>query len=44
MGLHNKTYKVEVLVNNIVYGQGIGKAKKKQQQAAKDAINKKAGE
>lgn len=42
---HNKTYKVEVLVNNIVYGQGIGKSKKEaEQQAAKDAINKKAGE
>lgn len=42
---HNKTYKVEVLVNNIVYGLGIGKSKKEaEQQAAKDAINKKAGE
>ena len=42
---HKKTYVIEVLVNNIVYGRGTGKNKKEaEQQAAKDAINKKAGE
>ena len=41
---HDKTFEVEVLVENIVYGRGIGKNKKEaEQNAAKDAIYKSAG-
>ena len=36
---HDKTYEVEVVVDNIVYGKGIGKSKKEaQMQAAKKAL------
>ncbi len=42
---HDRTYHVEVLVNDIVFGTGRGRSKKEaEQNAAKDAINKKAGE
>ena len=42
---HNKSYEVEVMVNDIVYGKGRGKSKKEaEQNAAHDAIEKKAGE
>lgn len=38
---HDKTYTFEVVVDDIVYGQGIGKNKKEaEQNAAKDAYNK----
>ena len=38
---HNKTFEVEVKINNIVYGRGIGKSKKEASQlAAKDALAK----
>lgn len=38
---HDKTFKVQVLVDNIVFGTGIGKSKKDaEQKAAKDAIKK----
>lgn len=41
---HDKTFEVEVLVENMVYGKGIGKSKKEaEQNAAKDAIYKSAG-
>lgn len=40
---HDKTYEVEVKIDNIVYGKGIGKSKKEaEQMAAKDALSKKA--
>lgn len=40
---HDKTFKVEVLFNGIVLGKGTGKTKKAaEQQAAEDALNKKA--
>lgn len=40
---HNKTYQMEVRIDNIVYGTGIGKTKKEaEQMAAKDALSKKA--
>lgn len=40
---HDKTFFVEVKINDIVYGKGIGKSKKEaEQNAAKDAINKSA--
>lgn len=40
---HDKRFKVNVLVNGIVFGTGIGKSKKEAEQyAAKDAINKAA--
>ncbi|MDD4706273.1 MAG: ribonuclease III [Bacilli bacterium] len=42
---HDRTYEVEVMINNIVYGKGRGKSKKEaEQNAAHDAIKKKAGE
>lgn len=42
---HNKSYEVEVMINDIVYGKGRGKSKKEaEQNAAHDAIKKKAGE
>lgn len=42
---HDKTFEVEVIVEGIVYGKGIGKSKKEaEQKAAYDAILKKAGE
>lgn len=42
---HDRTYEVEVMINDIVYGKGKGKSKKEaEQNAAHDAINKKAGE
>ena len=42
---HDKTFEVEVIVDGIVYGMGIGKSKKEaEQKAAADAIKKKAGE
>ncbi len=38
---HNKTFNVEVRINNIVYGKGAGRSKKEaEQKAAKDAYNK----
>lgn len=40
---HDKTFEVEVRVNNIVYGKGIGKSKKEaEQHAAYDAYKKSA--
>lgn len=40
---HNKNFEVNVIVENIVYGKGIGKTKKEaEQMAAKDALLKKA--
>ncbi len=40
---HNKVFEVEVRINNITYGKGIGKSKKEaEQQAAFDAYNKSA--
>lgn len=40
---HDKTYVVEVRVDNMVFGRGIGKSKKEaEQDAAKDAFKKKA--
>lgn len=42
---HDRTYEVEVMINDIVYGKGMGKSKKEaEQNAAHDAIKKKAGE
>ncbi len=42
---HEKTFEVEVVVGSIVYGKGKGKSKKEaEQNAAYDAIKKKAGE
>ena len=38
---HDKRFKVNVLVDNIVFGTGIGRSKKEaEQNAAKDAIKK----
>ena len=40
---HDKTFTVEVKVDNIIYGKGIGKTKKEAEQyAAKDAFKKQA--
>ena len=40
---HDKEFTVEVVVDNIVYGKGVGKSKKEaEQKAALDAINKNA--
>ena len=40
---HDKRFKVNVLVNGIVFGTGVGKSKKEAEQyAARDAINKAA--
>lgn len=40
---HNKTFEVEVKINNIVYGRGVGKSKKEaEQKAAYDAYKKSA--
>ena len=40
---HDKEFEVEVIVENIVYGKGIGKTKKEaEQNAAKDALEKMA--
>ena len=40
---HDKTYKVEVVVDGIVFGVGMGKSKKDAEaQAAFDALNKRA--
>lgn len=40
---HNKNFEVNVIVENIIYGKGIGKTKKEaEQMAAKDALLKKA--
>jgi ribonuclease-3 len=40
---HNKEFIVQVKVDNIVLGKGIAKTKKEaEQNAAKDALNKKA--
>ena len=40
---HNKTFEVEVKINNIVYGRGVGKSKKDaEQKAAFDAYKKSA--
>lgn len=40
---HNKTFEVEVKINNIVYGHGVGKSKKEaEQHAALDAYKKSA--
>lgn len=40
---HNKTFEVEVRINNITYGRGIGKSKKEaEQKAAFDAYKKSA--
>ncbi len=42
---HDKTFEVEVIVDEIIYGRGNGKSKKEaEQNAAYDAIKKKAGE
>lgn len=42
---HNRSFEVEVIVNDIIYGKGRGKSKKEaEQNAAYDAIKKKAGE
>lgn len=41
---HDKYFTVEVIVDDIVFGRGSGKSKKEaEQQAAKDAYNKRAG-
>ncbi len=38
---HNKTFKVEVRINDMVYGRGIGRSKKEaEQNAARDAYQK----
>jgi ribonuclease-3 len=40
---HDKEFEVEVIVDGIIYGRGIGKTKKEaEQNAAKDALDKKA--
>ena len=40
---HNKTFEVDVIIENIVFGHGVGKSKKEaEQNAAKDAYNKQA--
>lgn len=40
---HDKVFEVEVVIDSIVYGRGIGKSKKEaEQRAALDAINKQA--
>ena len=40
---HNKTFTVEVKIDNIVYGKGIAHSKKEaEQEAAKDALKKSA--
>lgn len=40
---HDKEFEVNVIVENIVYGKGVGKTKKEaEQNAAKDALDKKA--
>ena len=40
---HDKTFTVEVKVDNIIYGKGVGKTKKEaEQHAAKDAFRKQA--
>ena len=40
---HNKKFEVNVIVENIVYGTGLGKTKKEaEQNAAKDALNQRA--
>lgn len=40
---HDKEFEVNVIVENIIYGTGIGKTKKEaEQNAAKDALSKKA--
>ena len=39
---HNKTFEVEVKINDIVYGKGIGKSKKEAEQKAFDAYQKSA--
>ena len=40
---HDKEFEVNVIVENIVYGTGVGKTKKEaEQNAAKDALSKKA--
>ncbi len=41
---HDKEFEVNVIVEDIVYGSGVGKTKKEaEQNAAKDALRKKAG-
>lgn len=40
---HDKTFEIEVIIDNIIYGKGTGKSKKEaEQNAAKDAYNKQA--
>lgn len=40
---HNKTFYIEVKINDIVYGKGSGRSKKEaEQNAARDALNKSA--
>ena len=40
---HDKEFTVEVVIDNIVYGRGVGKSKKEaEQKAALDAYNKQA--
>ena len=40
---HDKEFEVNVVVENIIYGKGVGKTKKEaEQNAAKDALSKKA--
>lgn len=41
---HDKTFEVEVRIDGIIYGKGVGKSKKDaEQNAAKDAIKKSSG-
>ena len=38
---HDKTFEIEVKIDNIIYGRGIGKSKKEaEQKAARDAFRK----
>ena len=40
---HDKLFEVEVMIDNIIYGRGVGKSKKEaEQKAAMDAYNKQA--
>ena len=40
---HNKTFEVDVIIDGIVYGHGVGGSKKEaEQNAAKEALNKHA--
>jgi len=42
---HNRNFEVEVIIDNMIYGSGSGKSKKEaEQNAAKDALQKSAGD